>query len=193
MPPGWDVFCQATKDRPPREILVKALELVPTTGKAIDIGAGALNETRYLLQKGFEVTAIDAEPSVAKEAKKLKNKKLHFHLTRYEDFDFPKNQYVLAVAMFALPFTNPSSFSSVLRNIFESLKSEAVFVGHFFGIKDEWNRKDSGINFHTKAQLVDLFKDFSILSLKEIEEEGKTATGQNKHWHFFEIIARRKA
>ena len=45
--------------------------------------------------------------------------------------------------------------------------------------------------FLTKKEVLDLFKDFEILKFKEIEKDDKTALGILKHWHIFEIIAKK--
>lgn len=36
-----------------------------------------------------------------------------------------------------------------------------------------------------------LFKDFDILESEEIEKDRPTALGKMKHWHTFEVIARK--
>lgn len=64
-------------------------------------------------------------------------------------------------------------------------------MGNFFGEKDSWNNIKKEMVFLTKKEVLDLFKDFEILEFKEIEKDGKTALGILKHWHIFEIIAKK--
>jgi hypothetical protein len=47
------------------------------------------------------------------------------------------------------------------------------------------------MTFHTKEQAEGLFSDFSIIVFEEKERNGKTANGQPKHWHLFNVIARK--
>ncbi len=64
---GWEIYVENTKGAKPRPILVKAIELVKEKNEALDLGSGAMNDVRYMIQVGFKhVTAVDAEP-VAKD------------------------------------------------------------------------------------------------------------------------------
>ena len=46
--------------------------------------------------------------------------------------------------------------------------------------------------FLTKEQVINLFTDFEIIKLKEIEKDAVTGLGKMKHWHIFEITAKKK-
>ena len=43
-----------------------------------------------------------------------------------------------------------------------------------------------------KEDVLKLFEDFDIINFKEVERDGKTGLGKIKHWHTFEIIAKKK-
>jgi tellurite methyltransferase len=186
----WSDYYKATQSKPPRPLLVKALEYVKNKNKAIDIGGGALNDTKHLLDQGFEVTVIDKSPLMEKEAKNIPSDKLQAITTSFEEFNFPKEEYDLASAMFALPFTTPKHFTEVFEKIKDSLKKDGIFCGQFFGDRDEW-RTNSNMTFHTREQAENLIKDLEVISFKEEEKEDKTATGGMKHWHIFHIIAKK--
>lgn len=186
----WSDYYKATKAKPPRPLLVKALEYVPDKSKAIDIGGGALNDTRYLLDQGFDVTVIDKSPLMEDEAMNIQSDKLHAHTTSFEDFNFPKEEYHLASAMFALPFTDPEHFNMVFSKIKDSLKKGGVFCGQFFGDRDEW-KTNLNMTFHTKERAQELLNGLEVIFFKEDEKDDKTATGDMKHWHVFHIIAKK--
>lgn len=186
----WSDYYKATQSKPPRSLLIKVLEYVKNKSKAIDVGGGALNDTKYLLDQGFEVTVIDESPLMEKEAKNIPSDKLQAITTSFEEFNFPKEEYDLASAMFALPFTAPQHFTEVFEKIKSSLKKDGIFCGQFFGDRDEW-KTNPNMTFHTKEQAEELLKDLEIISFKEEEKEDKTATGGMKHWHIFHIIARK--
>ncbi len=186
----WSEYYKATQEKPPRPLLVQALEYVAHKEKAIDIGGGALNDSRYLLEQGFEVTVIDKSPLLEEQAKGLSNEKLHATVTSFEDFDFPENEYDLVCAMFALPFTDPQHLNTVFKKVKDSLKKGGVFCGQLFGINDEWSNNPK-MSFHTKEQVENLFNELEVVSMKEVEEEGPTATGPSKHWHVFHVIAKK--
>ena len=46
--------------------------------------------------------------------------------------------------------------------------------------------------FLSKEQVINLFNEFEIIEFQEIEKDGKTALGKIKHWHLFNIIAKKK-
>ncbi len=187
----WVEYYKITKDRPPSKLLVRALEFVKDKNKAIDIGGGALKDTRYLLSQGFNVTVIDKDELMAEEAVKIPSDKLHYFVSSFEDFDFSKNQFDIASAMFALPFNPPSTFNEVTKNIKEALVKDGIFCGQLFGINDSWSGRPE-MTFHAKEQAEKLFSGMEIIFFEEEEKDGKTANGTLKHWHVFHIIARKK-
>ena len=57
---NWSDYIKKTKDRKPRSLLIESLNYVKNKGRSLDLGAGALNDSIFLLQSGFDsVTAID--------------------------------------------------------------------------------------------------------------------------------------
>ena len=48
------------------------------------------------------------------------------------------------------------------------------------------------MTFLTKKKVMELFKDFEIIRFKEIEKDDLTGLGKMKHWHIFDVIARKK-
>lgn len=46
--------------------------------------------------------------------------------------------------------------------------------------------------FLNKQQVLDLFKNFKIIAFQEIEKDAMTGLGKIKHWHIFDVIARKK-
>ena len=186
----WSEYYEITKANPPSKLLVKALEYVTNKDKALDIGAGALKDTRYLLNQGFWVTAIDKSPLMVQEAKALGSNKVQAFTTSFEDFAFPKNEYDIASAMFSLPFTEPTHFEVVFNRIKDSLKKGGIFCGQFFGLNDEWS-KNPRMTFHSETQVKELLNDLELILFEEIEEDSTTANGTPKHWHIFHIIGKK--
>ena len=66
------------------------------------------------------------------------------------------------------------------------------FVGNFFGVNDSWNMTKRDMSFFSQEQVISLFKDFEIVFFKEFENDGLTGLGKMKHWHVFDVIAKRK-
>ena len=47
--------------------------------------------------------------------------------------------------------------------------------------------------FLSREQVLNLFTEFEIIDFQENERDGKTGLGKIKHWHTFDIIAKKKA
>lgn len=192
--PDWGRFYGFTKDSPPWPLLMRAAALAPAKGRALELGAGAGRDTRYLLEQGFEVTAVDAEPQSVTLLSALAQAHLRVMQSTFEDFDFATNgPYDLISAQFALPFIPPAHFTDVFARLKNALASGGVFAGQFFGVHDEWNTPDRAITFLTRAEAEALLSDLETIELTEEDADGKIADGSPKHWHIFHILARKPA
>lgn len=187
----WAEYYKNTAQKPPSKLLMKALEYVK--GKtALDIGAGGFNDSVYLLSQGFTVTAVDSSPTSLELSKKINDPQFTFVNSTYDSFSFELEKYDLISAQWALPFNEPETFNIMFEKLKVSLKINGIFVGQFFGIKDEWNVPEKRMTFHTKEQVEDLLKGMHVIELREEEKDGTTASGNAKHWHIFHVIAERK-
>ena len=72
-----------------------------------------------------------------------------------------------------------------------SISKNGFFVGNFFGINDTWAKRPNMI-FFSREEVIKLFSSFEIINLKEIEKDGKTVLGVEKHWHVLNVIAKKK-
>ncbi|MEI6528553.1 MAG: methyltransferase domain-containing protein [bacterium] len=162
----WSEYYDFTRNRPPYSLLIEALKYVKDKGNAIDIGGGALRDSRYLLSNGFDVTVIDNSMLLSHEAEKIRDSKLHISIASFENFNFQKNKYNLASAMFALNFCDPIHFDTVFKKIKDSLKPGGIFCAILFGDRDEFS---NNINktYPSKEQITKLLDDFEIISFIE--------------------------
>lgn len=190
----WNSFFEKTKDAAPRKYLVDAIQYVNNKNLALDLGAGALRDTRFLLEQGFEkVIAMDGEEIFEDFTKEIKDERLETNVSSFEDFDYQKNTYDLVNAQYSLPFMKKEHFDLVIEKIKKSIKSNGVFVGTFFGHNDGWNNKTSKIeNFQTKEEIEIMFENFEILELLEKEEDKPAVNEKIKHWHTFHVTAKKQ-
>src|SRR3974377_937586 len=108
---NWGYFYSFTKNSPPWPLLVRAAALAPKGSRALDLGAGAGRDTRYLLEQGFQVTAVDADPGAVALLSALPHERLRVVQSSFEGFPFAT--YDLISAQFTLPFVPRSSFAAV--------------------------------------------------------------------------------
>jgi SAM-dependent methyltransferase len=187
--PDWGRFYSFTKDSPPWPLLVRAAALAPRKGHALDLGAGAGRDTRYLLEQGFQVTAVDADPRAMDVLAALPQARLRVVRSSFEDFAFAT--YDLISAQFALPFIPRGRFADVFGRLKSALAPGGVFAGQFFGVHDQWNTPDRSMTFLTRSEAEALLSDLETIELTEEDADGHVADGSPKHWHVFHILARR--
>ena len=187
---NWKEYISTTKNKPPRQLLVQALEYLKDKEMALDLGAGALNESQYLLNCGFnKVIAIDSEEDL-ELINGINNNDFVFKKIAIEDYDFPKNSFNLINAQFVLPFIKRENINQVINNIKNSLINDGLFVGQFFGVNDSWGNKP-GVSVYTENEVKGFLSNLDIIYFQEEEKVGQTAMDGEKHWHLFHFIAKK--
>ncbi len=160
---------------------------------AVDLGCGAGRNTLYLIKNGFKVLAIDKEDTSELIAKKLNSeelKRFKFRCQNFKDIEIDKNN--LLVANFSIPFCNKNYFKTLWNKITNNILENGYFVGNFLGLNDSWAKTKKDMVFLSKEEVLDLFKDnFDIIFFKEVEKDEKTALGVMKHWHIYNVIAKK--
>jgi tellurite methyltransferase len=189
----WANFAAVTRDHEHHFLVEKAEALVPS-GKqerhALDLGCGAGRNTRFLLSRGWHVTAVDAEPAAIAAVSEIKSENLTVVQSKFEDFEFGEARYDLVCAQFTLPFTPHEKFPEVWARLKRAIKPGGYFEGQFFGMRDSWNVPGSAVNFVTREQVDELLRGLTPVEIQEEDKEGGTATGATKHWHVFHVIAK---
>ena len=190
---NMDKYYENTTNARPNYTVKKFIELKVKTGNSVELGCGAGRDTVCLIKNGWNVLAIDREDVESRIVVKLEAEELKqfkFLKQNFEDIELEKNN--LIVANFSLPFCNKNNFKELWNKIDNSILKDGYFVGNFFGENDEWKITKEEMTFLTKEQIIELFRDFVIIELKEVEKDGITGLGQMKHWHVFNVIAKKK-
>ncbi|KAB0550471.1 class I SAM-dependent methyltransferase [Pseudomonas argentinensis] len=185
-------FYENTQGAPAMPTLLLALQhWHGAPAAALDLGCGAGRDTLELLRRGWQVTAIDAEPLAFEYLNSLVPRDHQARLqTRCMAFQSTElTPAELINASFSLPFCPPGEFPALWQRIEQALKPCGVFAGHFFGERDSW--AEDGLSIHTRSEVERLFQDWQIIDLQEIDRQGQTAVGKGKHWHLFAVVARR--
>ena len=133
-------FYDLTRDSPPWPLLIRAVSLLGHPGHALDLGAGAGRDTRYLLEHGFQVTAVDADPHAVAILSSLRHAGLQVVHSTFEGFAFGTSTFDLINAQFSLPFVPPDRCRMVFARVKGALAAGGVFAGQFFGVHDAWRR-----------------------------------------------------
>ena len=193
----WSDYYQRISGRQPRPVMIDVVgrfekEPVATPRKAIDLGCGDGTETAYLLAHGWQVLAIDREPEafthlnakIPPEARdRLQTQTAAFEAVELSPAD-------LIYAGYSIPFCQPQHFEALWHKIVSSIVPGGRFAGQLFGVNDTW-ASNPEMTFFTAEQARAHFEDFEIEHFYEEDEEGRSSMGP-KHWHLFDVIARKK-
>lgn len=188
----WCTYYKTHAVRAPREQTKRAAALCVDKEHALDLGAGTLIESVFLLENGFKkVTAVDSSEETKGFAEGLDSERFTLEVSAYQDFVFLRNAYDFINAQYALPFHGPDNFEDFIERIKDSIKLKGFFVGQFFGINDDWHKGGRDLAFQTKEEAMELLSGLEIIEFNEEEKEGQTALGKAKHWHLFHFIAKK--
>ena len=150
------------------------------------------NDTVYLIKNNWNVLASDREDVKERIVKKLNDEeqeKFKFQKQNFECLELEKNN--LIVANYSLLFCNKNNFKELWNKINKSILKDGYFVGNLFGNKVEWKSTKEKMVFLTEKQVIELFKNFDIIEFKEVEKDDFTGLGKMKHWHIFNVIAKK--
>ncbi|MEM7167537.1 MAG: class I SAM-dependent methyltransferase [Planctomycetota bacterium] len=194
--PKWSDFYTKVGSGP-RPTLVAGLEYYdrdPAEKLAIDVGCGTGRDTIALLEAGFAVFAFDREReaidrTLAATAPELRSQ-LATAAVDFASVEIPPCDYVNA--SLSLFFAAPADFARLWPQLSDRLAADGIFSGHFLGPNDEWLRSGATLTAHGKAELLQLFEDFEMIELQERDEVGPQASGPDKHWHLYSVVARKR-
>lgn len=197
----WSNYYQAVSGRPPRDTLLRALDCMEATASpeeqwfAVDLGCGVGRDTVELLRRGWRVLGIDGETeAIAHLANRsdIDQSRLETRVQRFESLELPAGCADLINASFCLPFCPAPAFPHLWDTLVQALKPGGLFCGHLFGDRDAWAASPETIH-HTRQQVEELLQPFDLQWFEEEEHAGKTALGEAKYWHLFNIVARKKS
>ncbi|MSP67163.1 MAG: class I SAM-dependent methyltransferase [Alphaproteobacteria bacterium] len=195
----WTDYYAAVAGRPPRETLVLALDRwqgehagAAGTPFAVDLGCGEGRDTVELLRRGFRVLAIDPSPTglarLTARPDLVPVGRLATRQARMEDAEWEAADIVNA--SFALPFCACDRFPAFWRRLVASLRPGGRFAGQFFGPDDDW--ASPTLTILDRPALEVLLAPFELERFDEQNSPGHDAKGVAKHWHLFQVVARKR-
>jgi SAM-dependent methyltransferase len=189
----WAGYYASSAGREPRPLLLAACQELGAGRDrlAIDLGCGEGTDTLELLARGWSVLAVDAEPAglalLRARIPPAAAGRIRVLCASFAEADLPRAH--LIHAGFSLPFCPPQEFPALWARIRLALAPGAVFAGQLFGTHDTW-ADDPDLTFHTRPQAETLLDGLDVLRLEETERDGHAFSGP-KHWHTFDILARK--
>ena len=179
--------------KPASELLVRAEHYAKHKGRALDLGAGAGNEVAYLLEKGWQVTAVDAQPRALKILETRKDFK-NRHLLTLHQLPLEKlahvhwGQYELVMAHYALSFTGPQ-MAMLLKHTLSLVQPGGIVSLRVFGPELVWAHAPKHRTVDAETLRLWL-SDMEILEFSETKSPS-VKNGVSALTHSLNIIARK--
>ena len=185
----WSPYITRTTGMAPRETYVDAVGRFAAPGDAVDLGFGAGNEVMDLLERGWRVHAVDADPAAesALRARAAADAPLRVSTIGLNEVALSRADLIHAGS--SLFFTDADRFDRLWSDIVGALNPGGRFVGNLLGPNDSWAPGPT-VFTHTRDQVEALLTGLEVESLREQDEVGQSMQGP-KHWHAFHIIARK--
>ena len=192
----WTDYAQKTIRHEPSRPLQYALKLIserpPRLRTALDLGCGAGNEVMALLERGWQVTALDIDGGVLDRLReRASNYADHLTLAQGEFHRMPRRKYGLIYASRSLPFATPEEWQKAWRTIANNVAVNGIVVALLFGNEDELLPAGRRVLVNTDEARA-LLPGFEIISLREHRGEGRRVRdGSTYHSHELVLAARK--
>ena len=104
------------------------LENIPSTGKILDAGCGSARDTKFFLEKGFDVVAFDNSPNMVRHAAEYTGQEVL--LMSFEDIEF-KDNFDGIWACASVLHVPENNISTVLSKFTDALKDNGILYTSF--------------------------------------------------------------
>lgn len=180
-------------------ILVRAVQLLEGTKLpkvAIDLGAGKGRDTKFLLEKGFSVFAVEIDEESIESLKQLECEQLHILDSSMDNIDLKAlpEQLTLINASYSLPYAGKAGVNKVLPELSDKLALSGIFCGQFFGPRCSFvTAAPTEVASHSQKDIVELFSACN-LATESIDLEqgpGKRMDNEPCEKDFIHVLARK--
>jgi hypothetical protein len=187
----WQEYYNHVGEKP-NSLVVRALDnYVCERSLALDLGAGNLRDSKYLLSQGFKrVIAVDSSD----EALAFQVPGIELHISPIQSFVPEHNTLNLALSCNTLFFLSTRDIKTVITNVQNGLHLNGIFVCNVLGEEDGWIAENKPVSWFTPESFKGLFDDMEILWVNESKHLGaacRNGTRQSKFWHQLSIAVRK--
>jgi 2-polyprenyl-3-methyl-5-hydroxy-6-metoxy-1,4-benzoquinol methylase len=155
----------------PNAFLVDAMKGIPPGGQALDVGAGMGRNAIHLAGLGWDVTAIDLSAqglAVMRGNAEKAGLKVRTVKTSYEDFDFGRERWdLVAMILSWAPVEDPNFLARLKASV-----RPGGYVVFEHVVQRTANPFPPGVHAPAPGALRELFRDFEILTYREMDHPG---------------------
>lgn len=156
------------------------LNLIPEGGHILDLGCGSGRDSRFFLDHGYSVTAIDASSELAKLASEFIGKTVENR--SFQELDYSETfDGIWACA--SLLHCSKLEMGSVMHKITQALKPNGiVYMSFKYGEGERVDERERFFNDYTDADMTQLIAEHADLEVVEIFTESKPLRSGLQTW-----------
>ena len=152
-------------------------------GKILDLGCGSGRDSKYFLDSGFELVAMDISEELGKRASEYIGQKVIIQDMRNLHY---QNEFIGVWACASLLHLDEDEIIETLRKIFKSLKRDGiVYISFKYGDKN-YEKDGRKFSCFTYEKFIKLGKDCESKILQWFITEDVRADRKNEKW--FNIV-----
>jgi len=153
---------------------------LPGDAYVLDLGCGSGRDSRYFLEKGYKVCAIDGNAEIAEIAEQYIGQSVI--VTQFQEIDF-KDQFHGVWASASLLHCTRNQILKILANIVNALKENGViFMSFKWGEGESIDDKSRYFNNFTESTLRSLLESKSELLIIKTWSDNSTLRGNEQKW-----------
>ena len=131
----WKAYYERVGKKPNSLVVETLKDFVVSRSVALDLGAGNLRDSRFMLGQGFSrVVAVDS----SKESLAFKTDNIELYIMPIETFRPEMDVFDFASCCNTLFFLTPEQIVEVIQNVKKGLRSGGIFVCNVLGKEDDW-------------------------------------------------------
>jgi hypothetical protein len=186
-----DTYYRRSLELGPSPFLALALEFATNKDAAIDIGAGAMLDTKQIAENGFkDIFASDVNQNIENYFPPELKDKAVLKIEDINDYNYPPNSFDLVYTSKALHYLKQVNSDTVFQKILASIRRDGLFVGAIFGRSDE--QEDAGVGyFPTRNQLKSKFPADQWDLIRATSRPNESPDPAYESLNLFGIIARK--
>lgn len=165
------------------------LEYVPEGGKILDFGCGSGRDTKYFLNKGYNVDAIDGSEELCKIAGNYTG--ISVKKMKFEELDCIGVYYGIWACASILHVAN-KELPSILRKMTDAVKTGGVIYTSFKYGEFEGYRNGRYFTYHTKESFRKIIEDIPELAIDRlwVSDDVRAERGEEQ---WLNLILRKQA
>ncbi len=178
--------------------LKKVIDKLPiSNGKALDIGCGLGQVSRYLAKVGYETTGIDISEEAIKLCNQLNDTGKIINYQTANSITFTSdNKYDLIIDFLHIHDIERKDVQKYLKNIDQLLSDKGYFIVSTFSQDDESNKYNNiresnyveqKINYYSKEDILNFLTDYYVV----VEESALIVGNKNESYKSYILIIKK--